>query len=320
MTREDRIQHILNYMTFSEKWVIEEGGAWEENEKFLPKPLLDSLLAYTKLPLTYFHGAELAYDEDFEIKSYETMVLNPFHPDNRELITMDLGLWQQCGLNLPDEDFPQREKATGMYHLQRIRKVPLKELRGCGFRLSSGDIAEWSQAWLYNDGSFSTDRTLMERRGSDWWCIGQPKHPIPPFLVDERLSQSVSIAKSVAFTRYYDWHVEVGFEMPGRTSLPTVSLATDATGARQAYRLRDLAPGKSRREALRHWVNEHWRKKASDPDEETKIWAHLRGTEEFTHNGMKCRIVPSEYDLKKAAEYQKKSQERPREKRRAQHG
>jgi hypothetical protein len=41
----------------------------------------------------------------------------------------------------------------------------------------------------------------------------------------------------------------------------------------------------------------------AEPDPIT-IWPYLRGAEEFTQNGMRCRIVPSEYDMKKAKEYQ----------------
>jgi hypothetical protein len=314
MKREDRIQQILTYLTFAEDWVFESQTEYDIESEGIPA----EQLSYITLPLSYFNGAELIdVGEDFDsgaLKSYETMVWNPFHKDNRELLTMDMGLWQHCGMGLPGEEAPKRSKSVLLYHMYKFRKMPLSEVRG-RFKLMTGDLVEWSHAWIYNDGAFHTNRAIYERRGERWWCIGQPM-PVQNLRPEgDAADQAIFAAKSFAFTRYYDWHVEIGFQMPGRTMMPTVSLATDTMGARSAYRLRDLPAGKSRREALRHWVTTHWRKNAHDPEEEIKIWAHLRGVEEFSHNGLKCRIIPSAYDLKKAAEYQKKAKVKPSERR-----
>jgi hypothetical protein len=47
------------------------------------------------------------------------------------------------------------------------------------------------------------------------------------------------------------------------------------------------------------------RRNPYNPENEAQVWAHLRGVEEFSHNGLKCRLRPSLYDLKKAAEFQR---------------
>ena len=48
------------------------------------------------------------------------------------------------------------------------------------------------------------------------------------------------------------------------------------------------------------WVDEHWRQIRVDPEEETKVRAHLRGmskgTNSFVWNGLRCTIRPSHID------------------------
>jgi hypothetical protein len=100
----------------------------------------------------------------------------------------------------------------------------------------------------------------------------------------------------LAFVRRYDWTVSLG-----HGDGPCVRFDTDPIGAREVFRLRDIPEGASRRAALRHWVAEHWRKRRSDPAEEAKVRAHLRGATEFTWNGLRCKIKPSEYDAERAA-------------------
>jgi hypothetical protein len=313
MTREDHIQEILTYLTFAETW------EYVFDDEDIGKDLPEEQLRYLMVPLNYFNGASLEPldPEKFSQDPEDPKYFNPYHPENSDLFTMDLGLWESCGINSgagDDEHTPKHEKATCLYHLFKFRKMPLSEVRG-RFKLVTGDLVEWAHGWVYNNGTFQTNRAIYERRGREWWLIGQPYAVNNPHPEEDAVNQAIFAGKSQAFTHYYDWRVELGFQMPGKTLLPTVSLSTDAAGAKSAYRLRDIPAGKTRRDALRHWVSTHWRKNAYDPEEEIKIWAHLRGVEEFSHNGLKCRIIPSAYDLKKAAEYQKKSKEKPHERR-----
>jgi hypothetical protein len=301
MKREDAIEKILTYLTFTEEWAFgPDQIPWED------KTVPEAQLKYLAVPLHHFNGAHLDYEfVDGAKLGAQGLCLNWNAPENEELMTMNIGEWSYAMLHNADaSQSPVEANATCLYHIARYRKMKLAEVRGI-FKLKTGDLVEWSQAWIYNNGVYRTNRVICERWGRQWHEIGQPR-PIEPVPHSQETTDAIFAAKSMAFTRYYDWQVELGFQMPGRTQMPTVAIATSAQGAREAYRLRDVAPGKSRRDALKHWVATHMRHGTKyDPEAETKIWAYLRGVEEFTHNGLKCVLHPSAYDLKKAAEYQR---------------
>lgn len=108
-------------------------------------------------------------------------------------------------------------------------------------------------------------------------------------------NERIQILMGWQFQNYYNWKVYVGWE--GEIG---ITFATDPIGAREIFRLRDIPNGKKRRTALRNWIKEHYRKKRNDPTEKNKVIKHLRGATEFNWNGFKCKIIPSEYDLKQA--------------------
>lgn len=113
---------------------------------------------------------------------------------------------------------------------------------------------------------------------------------------DATLRWFFATAKSVHFQRRYRWRVVLG-----HSEGVTVSLTTDPTGASEVFRLRDVPPGKTRRAALLHWVERHWRRTRSDPTVERSVRASLRGCASFVWNGLKCEITPSEYDSERLA-------------------
>ena len=299
--REALVERILTYLTFSEEWFLTEDA---------PRGIGMKQVQYLKLPLTYFQGAEVlpGGDEWLSTKQGESDFFDVENSETvEELQRVDLGVWSVAMLRLPGPGFPARQEATGLYDITRVRKVKMPELRGIVRARSTGDFVECAWAAIYNDGKYHTRRTLFERISKSKWIAvfqGEALKSLCETDSIEEGSLTINCHKTIALTRYYDWRVEIGFETPGRTTLPTIAIPTDPEGAKLAYRFRDVAPGKSRRDALRHWVRTHYRR-TSEYDE-TTIWAHLRGVEEFTHNGMRCRIVPSDYDLKKAAEYQAK--------------
>lgn len=106
----------------------------------------------------------------------------------------------------------------------------------------------------------------------------------------------IRLAHGVELRREYLWSVLLG--EPG---VPRARFVTDPLGVREAFRLRDIPPGKARRAALRHWVKNHWRKRR-DPsaDERTFIREYLRGVTAFGWNGLGCTIEPSRDDLRRA--------------------
>lgn len=93
----------------------------------------------------------------------------------------------------------------------------------------------------------------------------------------------------------YQWQVEVktNHERTG------ILLPTNAYGAEALIHQRNTPEGRSRKAALRHWVNEHWRRLPSDAATETRVRAHLRGAERFRVGALHCRILPSTWDLER---------------------
>lgn len=90
------------------------------------------------------------------------------------------------------------------------------------------------------------------------------------------------------------WVAEVSYRMS-----PSLSLITDSTGIRELWKFRDLPPHKDRRDALLHWVSKHWRKLRKDPDTETYVRNHLRGSREFLQQGIHVKVRESAEDYVK---------------------
>lgn len=101
----------------------------------------------------------------------------------------------------------------------------------------------------------------------------------------------VNIAHGIELRREYLWSVLLGEE-----GLPRARFVTDALGVREAFRLRDIPPGRERRTALKHWVRQHWRQQRIDPEAKSWVRAHMRGAVDFAWNGLSCRIEPSRED------------------------
>lgn len=104
----------------------------------------------------------------------------------------------------------------------------------------------------------------------------------------------VGLAHGVELRREYLWSVLLGEE-----GIPRARFVTDPLGVREAFRLRDIPPGRARRDALRHWVREHWRKRGREgAGDRAWVRAHLRGATEFGWSGLCCRIEPSREDAR----------------------
>lgn len=71
--------------------------------------------------------------------------------------------------------------------------------------------------------------------------------------------------------------IEIGVD--GRS----LTMLTDLDGARQALAMRDVPEGKKRRDALLHWVSQHWRAKPTGG--KCSVKRHKRGTRKFTVMG-----------------------------------
>jgi hypothetical protein len=96
-----------------------------------------------------------------------------------------------------------------------------------------------------------------------------------------------------AFDVRYSWHVAFGSKQHGlRVVLPTNPL-----GALKLFKDRQLTEGQTRRNALKHWVANHY----YDHAEAGTVYVrdHLRGHTEFLWNDLNCELMVSAYDLEK---------------------
>lgn len=298
--RADAIDNVLTFMFLSEnreqwEWMHEQWGQYAK-----------VISAFQKVPLMHFDGADLTmlYDSMLETTSYDRYVVDCFSPEDQKELQRLPGLWDFTFAGYFDgftdhyaEDIKDR---TYLFSMERYRSVPLKEVRGL-FPLRASTVIEWSEAHLLNDGSYLSTREYLQFFKGAWHAVGFPVDPGEPIRLDEPGQNGVWIARAFALTREYDWSVHAGFNVK---AVPTVCVPTDPIAARNIFKLRDVPPGKSRRDAIRHWVSGHTRVKLDPNYAEIHIWPYLRGAEEFTWNGLYCRIQPSEFDLKKAKQYQ----------------
>lgn len=106
----------------------------------------------------------------------------------------------------------------------------------------------------------------------------------------------VSYHHQIAVYRPLFWHVAFGYRQGGASVL----IPCDARAILDLFRYRDLPPGGRRRDALLHWVSEHWRRTASDPDDARRVHEHLRGQTDFVwREGLWVRVMPSADDKKR---------------------
>jgi hypothetical protein len=105
----------------------------------------------------------------------------------------------------------------------------------------------------------------------------------------------IQLTLGAEFTRRLNWAVRIG--LPNRT----FRLECDRTAIKEFFADRNVGPS-GRKQALRTWVKNHWRRKCANPDTDPTIWIkeHLRGATRFDWNGLPCEVEVSESDLAKA--------------------
>jgi hypothetical protein len=110
--------------------------------------------------------------------------------------------------------------------------------------------------------------------------------------IREELSRSAEFMQALALTERYSWHVALG-----QTNGLRIVLPTNPRGCLEFFKTREKREGESRRAALRHWVENHYREHGDR--EITYVCDHLRGTTEFGWRGLDAEIFVSQYDLEK---------------------
>lgn len=180
--------------------------------------------------------------------------------------------------------------------VQRYRSVTPKEVRGYASRISPFMLRR--DIGVEDRGKFVTASGLLSYLGGKWPDAqgrmnyeGFAEIPVRQGVIADHID-SGGLAIAIALRQRYEWAINIGFE-----NSPSVRIATDPTGMKELFRLRDVADGRDRRDALMTWVSDHWRKNRDDADVETYVRKHLRGSSTFEWRGMECEIKPSQFDL-----------------------
>ena len=189
-------------------------------------------------------------------------------------------------------------EGNGDLRMHRCRTVTFKEVRGYA--------ARFSKYMVRNDHADMDRGELLCASGlsawiGDKWVDANPRtfwEGEIPHRTGIRAERSDNMAPrtmtSIALRQRYEWGAALG--LPGG---PSVRFDTDPTGVKAIFRIRDLPEGKDRREALKHWVLDHWRQHRSDPELEIYVRAHLRGAVQFNWRGLECELLASRFDQEK---------------------
>lgn len=140
--------------------------------------------------------------------------------------------------------------------------------------------------WLGGQWTDAQKRTL--------WSGASAEKAIPDVgaALSQRDREQPRLATSIALRQRYEWAVALGLDLS-----PTIRFATDPTGIKDLFRIRDLPEGRDRRDQLMTWVTDHWRQERVDPDMEVYVRKHLRGATQFRWQGMSAELLPAQFDL-----------------------
>ena len=180
--------------------------------------------------------------------------------------------------------FWPEDKPSDMTVVHRLKTITTKDARMRGAAYFSPIMAVHSKLELLANGNAETGEAPFTFVNGAWipavtW--------LPSGLGHDRY---LHVLAGLALTMRYEWSVWLGYDAG-----PRVRFLSDPTGARAAFALRDVPPGRQRRAALRNWVEGHWRRKRGDLDDKAWITKHLRGATDFEWNGLKCKIQPPDF-------------------------
>lgn len=194
--------------------------------------------------------------------------------------------------------------------LYRIRQEPLRKARG--HRIYSPHVASLYSCWVnVDDGTYTSRRILVNKAGKEWIAVGAQSEyhhfaksktcdgDVVTYGVtsNEEITSTCDMLVSMAFTRDIVWRVV--FNGPNGIS---VSLSTDTAGAMAAFRNRQPNESTGRRDALKHWVRQHYRSRPAEEGDEPQqviVRQHLRGRTPFRWFGLDCELVVSPFDMRR---------------------
>lgn len=196
--------------------------------------------------------------------------------------------------------------------LIRMKREPVRAARGN--RLYSPDVASLLYCTINAEkGSYVGWKHLVNRSGSKWVTLGAHREYdcftrtkvlsadgfCNSLVADNEtaLSDDCMVMLGMQFTRDVVWRVV--FRSPTGISL---SISTDTAGAMAAFRNREPNEKSGRRDALRHWVRQHYRERPVDEGDEPQrviVRQHLRGRTPFRWLGIDCELVVSPFDIRR---------------------
>jgi len=196
-------------------------------------------------------------------------------------------------------DFCVAEQEENYIRLYRIVTVTPQQVRGKVVRVMP-KMVRYIMGGMHDDGRWHFVDGYAGLAGKRWTLLKNYKR-MPGPDKDAR-HELVCRIMSSAFTARYEWHVALG-TVPGG---PRILLPTNPSGALQLFKNRAIPVGKTRREVLKHWVEEHWRENINDL---AYVAHHLRGKTKFDWSDFGCELFPSIYDLEKNEFFKQQAKE-----------
>jgi len=191
------------------------------------------------------------------------------------------------------------------YYVGRVATVAPSELRG-KVKIVPTKAVTISGGYLIKGKKWWAETSICGLVGKNWTCIenalirqsqsgvkGNTNQIFRGRADPQELNDSISMTLAIAMTERYSWHVAFG-----KTDGPRLLLPTSPTGCLALFRDREKSES-GRRDALKHWVTNHYRDSSHSKADIIYVCDHLRGATTFVWRGLKCEILVSQYDLEK---------------------
>lgn len=173
------------------------------------------------------------------------------------------------------------------------KTIPLKSLRGKAKRVSAYNLVVYSIDIDKHGRYVDYGSGFYGLFAGKWTHLMSGGNYVSGCEAD-RYCHGISVLVGAALAQRYQWSAVFLFENGLK-----LRFGCSARGALELFKDRDK-PEEGRRKSLLHWVRRHWRQ-TSDPDTARAVRQHLRGVINFNWRGMSVSIIPSEFELEKAA-------------------
>ena len=212
-----------------------------------------------------------------------------FTPFNINIFEEEANIFTDATLDCLDRPFRVSWYSEKTCQMTSIRSVPRKQARGVGFAINPVEATDY---WIY--GKETVVQTIFD--------IPDKKKPIARFIGCKQcpnkefrnhpLADPISVIWSLGLQFWHEQVPVVYLKPDGCDVGFTIELQT-LDDARKMFKLRDVPVGRQRRDALRHWVKNHQRKKPfhNNESELVEVRKYLRGKKDFDWMGFEGRIV-----------------------------